>query len=123
MEMLRDGFEAIITSAGASEAIASGAEVELEVIAKDENIGRWDFVKMGESLDGLAGIIIKSLRFEEDLVAVFEPESVHFGLLPVEMVDFGIKIKRQKPEIMASEIIFWAGITEADDEFHEDIIA
>lgn len=121
--MLRDGFEAIITSAGASEAIASGAEVELEVIAKDENIGRWDFVKMGESLDGLAGIIIKSLRFEEDLVAVFEPESVHFGLLPVEMVDFGIKIKRQKPEIMASEIIFWAGITEADDEFHEDIIA
>lgn len=37
-------------------------------------------------------------------------------------MDFGIKIKQKKAKIMASEVVFWAGITESDDEFHRIIV-
>lgn len=63
------------------------------------------------------------MGFDKNPVAVFEPEGVEFGFLPGEIFDFGIKIKCQEAEVVASEVVFWAGVAEADDEFHRYIIA
>lgn len=62
------------------------------------------------------------MGLDKDAVAVFEPEGAEFGLLPGEMLDFGIKIEGEKAVIMAGKIVFWTGVAEADDEFHEIII-
>lgn len=75
---------------------------------------------MQEGLDGFAGIIVVGLGFEEDIVTRFEPEGVEFWLLPVEVMDFGIKIKRQKSEIVTGKIVFILWVAEADNEFHGD---
>lgn len=82
----------------------------------------WNFVILREGLNGGTGIVIKSLRFEEDCIASFVPEGIIFGLFPVKMVDFRIKIQEEKAEIMAGEIVFWAGVTEANDEVHDIMI-
>ena len=77
---------------------------------------------MSEGLDGFAGIVVESLRFEEDGVAGFVPESVIFRFFPVEMVDFGIKIEQKEAEVMTGEVVFWAGVAEADDKIHKTIV-
>lgn len=113
-----DGFETIIAAAGAFGAVADLAEFEIEIVADDENVVGGEFVKMDEFLDGAAGKIVEILGFEEDAVTVFGPESAKFGFLPVEVVDFGIEIECQKADIVTGEIVFGAGIAEADEEFH-----
>lgn len=105
-EVLEDGFEAIVGAGGAMFAVAQGAERQFEIIAKDENLRRLELIEMGESRDGETGIVVESLRFDEDGIAGFAPESVEFGLLPVELVNFGIKIERQEAEVMAGEVVF-----------------
>lgn len=104
--MLEDGFEAVIGASGTVLAVADGAEGELEVVANDEDILGCEFVKPGKSGDGEAGIVVESLRFDENGVTILAPESVKFGLLPVELVEFGIEIERQKAVIMARKIVF-----------------
>lgn len=42
--------------------------------------------------------------------------------LPIVTLDFEIKIEGEEAEIVAGEVIFISGVTEADDEFHEPII-
>lgn len=37
-------------------------------------------------------------------------------------MNFGIKIKGEKAEIMASKVVFVPWIAKANDEFHRDII-
>lgn len=122
VERFGDGFETVVATAATFGAVARGAEGEVEIVADDEDVLEGDFVEIDELLDGAAGIVVESLGLDEDFVAGFEPEGVKLGFLPVEMVDFGIKIKGEEAEIVAREIVFGAGITEADDEFHEDII-
>lgn len=78
---------------------------------------------MGEGLDGLTGIIIEVLRFKENVIRLFEPEGVKLGLLPVEMLELGIKIEQEKAKIVTSEVIFRTRITKPYNEFHENIIA
>lgn len=73
-------------------------------------------------MDSFTGIIVESLGFDENSVAGFVPEGVIFGLLPFEVLGFGIKIEQKEAEIMASEVVFWAGIAEADDEIHKLIV-
>lgn len=58
-----DGFEAVVTAAGAFGAVADLAEVEVKIVADDEKVGGAEFVKMDEFLDGAAGIVIKILGF------------------------------------------------------------
>lgn len=116
--MFTDRFEAVVPSAGAVSAVAQGAEWEVEIVANYQDILRGDFVEMHEGLDSYAGIIVVILGFDEDTVAVLEPEGTHFGLLPVDFLDFGVKIQRQKAEIVAGEVVFAFGIAEADDELH-----
>lgn len=70
----------------------------------------------------MAGFVVESLRFEENAVAFFEPEGVEFGLFPGEIVDFGVKIEGEEAEIVAGEVVFVAGVAEANDEFHGVII-
>lgn len=48
---------------------------------------------MGESLDGDAGVVVKILRFDEKGVARADPEGAEFGFLPLEMMNFSIKIE------------------------------
>lgn len=121
-EMASDGFESIIATTGAFGAIADFSEWEVEVIANYKDIARGDFVKIKEFTNGMARFVIKGLRFDEESVAIFEPEGVKFRFLPVEMVDFGIKIKGEEAEIMPSEVVFGARVAETDDEFHDEII-
>lgn len=87
-----DGFQAVVPSARAFSAETGLAERQVEIIANDRDVFGWDFVEMGESLDGFAGIIIESLWFDEDSVAVFIPKSIILRSFPVEMMNFGIKI-------------------------------
>lgn len=42
--------------------------------------------------------------------------------MPGEIFDFGIKIECQEAEVVAGEVVFRAGIAEANDKFHESII-
>lgn len=123
MERFGDGFETVVAAGAALGAVAEAAERQIKIITNDQDVFEGDFVEIGEFGDGAAGIVIESLGFDKDLIAVFEPEGVEFGLLPGEIFDFGIKIKRQEAEVMAGEVVFWAGVAEADDEFHRYIIA
>lgn len=122
-EIFGDGFEAVVAAGAAFGAVAEAVERQVKIVADDEDVFERDFVEIDEFGDGAAGIIVKSLRFDEDLIAVFEPEGVELRFLPGEILDFGIKIKRQEAEVVASEVVFWARIAEADDEFHRYIIA
>lgn len=124
MEIFGDGLEAVVTTAAAFGAVAETVEWEIEIVADDEDVLEGDFVEIGEFGDGAAGVVVKSLGFDEDFVAGFQPEGVELGLLPgFEAVDFGIKIEGEEAEAVAGEVVFWAGIAEADDELHENIIA
>lgn len=62
------------------------------------------------------------MRFNKDGIVGFVPEGVVFGLFPIKMMDFGIKIEQKEAEVVASEIIFWAGVAEADDEIHKIMV-
>lgn len=123
VEVASDGFEAVVAAAGAVEAVANFSEGEVEIVADDEEVARREFVEVEEGADGLAGFVVESLGFDEEAVAVFEPKGIEFRFLPIKMMDFGVKVKSEKTEIMAGEVVFVAGVAEADDEFHGVIIA
>lgn len=91
-KVFRDGFETVIAAATAAFAEAEGAEIKVEIVAEDENIARGEFIKTEEIGDGETGFVVKSLGFEEDFIAGFEPEGAHFGLFPGQIMSFGIKI-------------------------------
>ncbi len=122
LEVLGDGFEAVIGAGGTVLTVAIFAKNQLKIVAKDENISRVNLIKVGKSSDGQARIVVKSLGFDKNPVAIFEPEGVKLGLLPGEMLHRGVKIQRQKTVIMAGEVVFVPWVAEADDEFHKDII-
>lgn len=123
VEGFGDGFEAVVAATTASHAIAKTVERQVEIVADDENVLEGNFVKIDKFGNGATGIVVESLRFDEDFVAVFEPNGMEFGFLPVEIFNFSIKIEGEKAEVVASEVVFGAGVAEADDEFHEGIIA
>ncbi len=118
MEVIRDRFEPVVAATRAFGAVANGGERQIEVIAKHQNVGGGEFVKMEELLYREPNFIIKCLRFDKNMIAGFKPKSVHFGLLPFEMVNFGIKIQGEKAEIVARKIILVAWVAKTDDEFH-----
>lgn len=123
VEVAGDGFEAIVAAAGAVEAVADFPEGEVEIVADDEEVARGEFIEVEEGADSLAGFVVESLGFDEKAVAVFEPEGIEFWFLPIKMIDFRVKVKSKKTEIVASKVVFVAGVAEADDEFHGVIIA
>lgn len=73
--------------------------------------------------DGEAGFVVESLRFYEDCVVETSPEGVEFWLFPGKMMNFSIKIGGEETKIMASEVVFGAGVAEKSDKFHGLIIA
>lgn len=123
IEVASDGFEAIVAAAGAVEAVADFSEGEVEIVADDEKVARGKLVEVEEGADGLAGFIVEGLGFDEEAVAVFEPEGVELWFLPIKMMDFSVKVKSEKAEIVAGKVVFVAGVAEANDEFHGVIIA
>lgn len=123
MEVFGDGFEAIVAAARTVSSVAEGAEGQLKIVADDEDVVRLDAVESGEVCDGDAGFVIESLGLDEDVIAVFEPNGVEFGLLPGLMLDGSIEIQRQKTVVVAGEVVFVAWVAETDDEFHGFIIA
>lgn len=104
------------------EAVADFSEGEVEIVADDEEIARGEFVEVEEGADGLTGLVVEGLGFDEEAVAVFEPEGIEFWFLPIKMMDFCVKVKSEKTEIVAGKVVFVAGVAEADDEFHGVII-
>ena len=117
-----DGFEAVITAAAAVFAVAKGAELKVKIIANHEDVLGSDLVEASEGLDGLTGFVVEGLGFDENGASLLQPDGVEFGFLPAELMDFGVKIQRQKAEIVASEVVLVAWVTEADDETHGYII-
>ena len=117
-----DGFQAVIAAAGAFDAETGFAERQVEIVANDRNMLGWNFVILCESLHSFAGVIIKNLGFEKNGIVGFVPEGVIFRLFPVKMMDFRIKIQEEKAEVVAGEVVFWAGITESDDKIHKIIV-
>ena len=117
-----DGFEAVIAAAGPVFAVAESAKLKIKVITDHENIFGDDLVKAGEGLDGLAGFVVEGLRFDENGASLLQPDGAEFGFLPAELMNFGVKIQRQKAKIVASEVVLVAWVTEADDETHGYII-
>jgi len=79
-EMFGDGLETIIAASSAGGAIAESAKRKIEIIADYKDIVRGDFVKIGESADGEAGFVVKSLGFNEDVLVVFDVFGVKFGV-------------------------------------------
>ena len=76
----------------------------------------FNFIEVCEILDGLADIVVESLRFDEDDVAFFVIESVElrfFGKGPA--FDLGIEVERQKTEVVTGKIILITRVAEADD--------
>ena len=121
-EMSGDGLEAVVAAAGPVFAVAESAKLKIKVIADHKNVLGGNFVEVGEGLDGLAGFVVEGLRFDEDGASLLQPDGAEFGLLPVKLMDFGVKIQRQEAEVVAGEVVLSAGITEADDETHIYII-
>ena len=117
-----DGFEAVVATAAAVFAVAKGAELKVKIIANHEDVLGSDLVEAGEGLDGLTGFVVEGLGFDEDGAPLFQPDGAEFGFLPAELMDFGVKIQRQKAEIVASEVVLVAWVAEADDETHGYII-
>ena len=118
-----DRFETVVAAGGAFFAFAGGAEREIEVVADAEDVCGWDFVKVGESADGGADVVVKSLGLDEDGVALFAPDGVEFFVrLPFEVVDFEVKIEGEETEVVAGEVILATGVAKGDDEIHVYII-
>lgn len=82
LEGSSDRFEAVVPAAGAVVTQADRAEFEIKIITNYENLLRWYFVILSKSLDGLAGIIIVSLRFDKNRVSLLEPEGIKLWFLP-----------------------------------------
>ena len=74
-------------------AITNFTKRQLKIITNYQNISRSDFIKMLIVRYSNARIVVKSLRLNQDTVAVFEPNSTVFLFLPGQIVDFGIKIQ------------------------------
>ena len=106
VEVGGDRLEAVVPAARAFSAETGFSERQVEIIADDGNIFWRDLIISRESLDGFARVIVKSLRFEENDIARFVPKGVVFGFFPVKMMDFGVKIKQKKAEVMSSKVIF-----------------
>lgn len=114
-EVVRNGFEAVVAATGAFGAVADGLERQVEIVADGEDVGGVDFVVIGEISDGEAGVVVEIAGFEENAVAIFEPDAVHFGVFPGEIVDFGIKIQGETAEIMARPVINISRVSESDN--------
>lgn len=71
MEVFGDGFEAVVAAAAAFGAIAKTVEGQVKIVADDKDVFEGDFVEIGKVDDGAAGIVVESLGFDEDFVAVF----------------------------------------------------
>lgn len=123
VEVASDGFETVVAAAGTVEAVADFSEGEVEIVADDEEVARGEFVEVEEGTGGLAGFVVEGLGFNEEAVAVFEPEGIEFWFLPIKMMDFSVKVKSEKAEIVAGKVVFVARVAEADNEFHGAIIA
>ena len=70
-ELARDGFEAVVPSAAAAFAEADLAEIEVKIVAEDENVARREFIETHEIGDGETGVVVEGLGLEEDFVAGF----------------------------------------------------
>lgn len=121
-EMGGDGFEAVIAAAGPVFTVAEDAKLKIKVITDHEDVLGSDLVEASEGLDGLTGFVVEGLGFDEDGASLFQPDGAEFGLLPVKLMDFGVKIQRQEAEVVAGEVVLVAWVAEADDETHGYII-
>ena len=104
-------------------AFADGAEFEVEVVTDAEDVFGRDFVEVGEVSDCGADVVVESLGFDEDGASLFFPDGVEFFVrFPFEIVDFEVKIKGEKAEVVAGEVVLAAGVAKGDDEVHGYII-
>ena len=104
-------------------ALTDLAELEVEIVADDKNVLWRDLIKVGKSADGCTDIVVKGLGFNDDSVALFLPDGIKFLVwFPLKAFNLEIKIKRQKTEVVASEIIFGTWVAKGDNKFHEKII-
>lgn len=93
-EMLNGGLEAIVAACAAPLAEADLAEWEIEIVANNENILRGELVKVAEAADTHALIVIESLWFYEENIAVLGDFGFELWLwLESEIMNFGIKIE------------------------------
>ena len=99
-------FEAIIAARTAPLAVADFAKFEVKIVANDEKILGLEFVIMSKRFETLTDFVIKRLRLNEEFVTVFEILNIKFVIeFPVKAVNFGIKISRQKAEVVAGKIV------------------
>ncbi len=118
---MRNGrFEAIIAAGATPLAEANLAELEVKIVADDQEILWCKLVIIANELKALADVVIKSLRLNEKRLAVLVIEhAVLLVFFPCKATKFRIKIQRQKTEVVTREIVFLAWITEAGDYFHK----
>lgn len=114
-EMFGDGFETVIAGARTFGAKTERAKREIKIITDNEDVTRGELVKMHEFSYGEAGIVIKSLGFDKEAVAILEPKRMKAGLLPGELVGGGVKIQCQKTEVVTGKIVFVTRVAEAND--------
>lgn len=99
------------------------AEIEVEVVADDEDVFGRDFIELGEFLHSRAGEIVESLGFDKNGVGGFGVDGGELGgFMPGELAGFEIKIKSKKAKIMTSEVVTRARVAEANNQFHKSII-
>ena len=122
-KILNDRFKTVVAAGGAMSALTDFTELEVEIVADDKNILWRDLIKVGKSADGCTDIVIKSLGFNNDGIALFLPDGIKFLVrFPLKAFNLEIKIKRQKAEVVASEVIFGTWVAKSDDKFHKKII-
>ncbi len=118
-EVVDHRFEAVVAARAAAFAKAELAEFEREIIANGEEILRCELIEIHDGTRDLPYLVVVALGFDEEAVAVFGDEGAEFWLvLPVEFVDFGIKIERQKADVVAREIVLVTRIAESNNDFH-----
>ena len=87
------GFEAVISSCSARFAVAEVAEIKIKIIANNKDVFGRNLVEFGEIAHRKTRVVIKGLWLDEEVVALFAPDSIVFLMrLPAPAVNLGIKI-------------------------------
>jgi len=118
-EVVDYGFKAVVAASAAAFAETKFAEFEREIVANGEEILRRELVEIHDGARDLPYFVVIALGFDEEAVTVFGDEGAEFRLvLPVKFVDFGIKIERQKADVVAREIVLVAWVAKSNNDFH-----
>lgn len=124
-----DGFQSVLTSGTPLFAKADFSKIHIYVVRKDQYVHlRIEFVKSDERGNGFPGEVHVCQRLqEENLFASgdsLRQKSLEFGsVLEIgKSVGSGKIFQSEKSDIVTGKPVFWTGVSESDEQFHEAVL-